>query len=855
MRKDWKNYKIKIIPTVITKALLQNNINKFFNEIINNLDVNQHALFIFRVMFEDNQIATITPLQKINKDCQIELIDYIFNKLSLSNEAYSTKPVKSLIFSYGLRKGKIKPSLIVENKESPYHTFYSNKLPISFNFSEYGKIINQKGKQYIISVNKKTFIILESIDSKTNKVQYFKNNQILFNWTDTLLEKDYFTREIGKSIYHFRNKELILIKQIRKTKPINKTKVAKSLDVKFITMDLETVLIDNTHIPYLLCWYDGSISKSYIINSLDPSTIELDILRMISRAIDDILIRKYRDYKIYLHNFSKFDGYFLLKYLARIGKCKPIIHKGKIISVKFTYNNYTVTFKDSYLLLPSSLRKLGKSFNVETQKGIFPYLLSDINYSGEVPNIQYFSNVSLDEYNKYKDSFNNKIWCFKTEAIKYCKLDCISLYQILFKFNTLLYKIFILNINNYPTLPSLAFAIFKTHFIKNKEHETKNIHMLSGQVSNDIRQGYTGGSCDMFISTPSIKDTKIYAYDVNSLYPYVMSKFKMPTGSPTYFSGDITKYNKDAFGFFYCNITTPEKLDHPILQTHIKTNDGIRTVSPLGTWSDILFSEEMYNAEKYGYKFEILWGYTFESDYVFKGFVNILYKIRLEYPKSDPMNYIAKIIMNSLYGRFGMDDNFSFSKIMNKRDYNKFESSNQDGIIDVIDLGGNLLVQHKNPKVELNTLLDNASEIHNVNIAVASAITAYSRIHMSQFKNNKDYNLYYSDTDSIYIDKPLENSFISDKILGKLKLEYICKDAVFIAPKVYGLLTDKDSIIKIKGLSLEAINKISIKNLKDLLIKDSNLESKQNKWFKSLSNGNINVKEQIYTLKVTGNKR
>jgi hypothetical protein len=95
-------------------------------------------------------------------------------------------------------------------------------------------------------------------------------------------------------------------------------------------MDLETIVLNNIHIPYLLCWYDGSINKSYIINSLDPTTIELDILRMISRAIDDICIRKYKDYKIYLHNFSKFDGYFLLKYLAKIGHCKPIIHKGRI---------------------------------------------------------------------------------------------------------------------------------------------------------------------------------------------------------------------------------------------------------------------------------------------------------------------------------------------------------------------------------------------------------------------------------------------------------------------------------------------------------------------------------------------
>ena len=55
---------------------------------------------------------------------------------------------------------------------------------------------------------------------------------------------------------------------------------------------------------------------------------------------------------------------------------------------------------------------------------------------------------------------------------------------------------------------------------------------------------------------------------------------------------------------------------------------------------------------------------------------------------------------------------------------------------------------------DLNTLLDNGSETHNINIAIAAAITSYARIYMAQFKNSNDFKLYYSDTDSIYIDKP-----------------------------------------------------------------------------------------------------
>ena len=68
------------------------------------------------------------------------------------------------------------------------------------------------------------------------------------------------------------------------------------------------------------------------------------------------------------------------------------------------------------------------------------------------------------------------------------------------------------------------------------------------------------------------KGNKIKCYDVNSLYPYVMSKFDMPVGKAIYFEGDIRQIDKDAFGFFYCNIIAPDNLIHPIIQTHVNNS-------------------------------------------------------------------------------------------------------------------------------------------------------------------------------------------------------------------------------------------------------------------------------------------
>jgi len=157
---------------------------------------------------------------------------------------------------------------------------------------------------------------------------------------------------------------------------------------------------------------------------------------------------------------------------------------------------------------------------------------------------------------------------------------------------------------------------------------------------------------------------------------------------------------------------------------------------PTGNWEGMYFSEELKNAQKYGYTFEILWGYTFEKGFVFKDYVNDLYNLRLQYPKSDPMNLICKLLLNSLYGRFSMDDSFTSTKIISKTEYLEFEGKYKEGIKDLIELGDNYLVQYINPKEEIKTMLDSGRETHNVNISIAAAVTAYARIHMSQFKIN-----------------------------------------------------------------------------------------------------------------------
>jgi hypothetical protein len=166
-----------------------------------------------------------------------------------------------------------------------------------------------------------------------------------------------------------------------------------------------------------------------------------------------------------------------------------------------------------------------------------------------------------------------------------------------------------------------------------------------------------------------------------------------------------------------------------------------------------------------------------------------------------------------------MDDNFPGITIFdNKKSYIEFLNDDNNEILDDIVLGDKVLIKHRSEKTDLRTLLYGNVETHNVNIAIASAITAYARIHMSQFKNNPDFKLYYTDTDSAYFDRPLPDYMVDRKTLGKMKLENIVKKAVFLAPKLYFLETIEDKIIyKVKGLS----HNIELKDFESLLIKES----------------------------------
>jgi len=69
-------------------------------------------------------------------------------------------------------------------------------------------------------------------------------------------------------------------------------------------------------------------------------------------------------------------------------------------------------------------------------------------------------------------------------------------------------------------------------------------------------------------------------------------------------------------------------------------------------------------------------------------------------------------------------------------------------------------------------------------------------------KNDPNNTLLYSDTDSYFMQYKLPEKLVNPNKLGLLKLENIIKEGIFISPKFYFLINDKDEIIiKYKGIN------------------------------------------------------
>jgi|ERR1700683_236735 len=220
---------------------------------------------------------------------------------------------------------------------------------------------------------------------------------------------------------------------------------------------------------------------------------------------------------------------------------------------------------------------------------------------------------------------------------------------------------------------------------------------------------------------------------------------------------------------------------------------------------------------KQGYTLDVICSYKFERGQdVFKSYIEDLYYIKKNTTNPVERN-MAKMMLNSLYGRFGMKDINSSIKIMSDKQYkDKIDKVYNNTILSELMNGDKLVKTTSKIDDKLRILIkyleeDSIDMMNSENtlnklkefnktrgvpsaVQIAATISAYAKMSINKFKNLENIQCIYSDTDSVVLDKKLSDDLVGDNI-GDMKLEHYIVKGVFPRKKLYALENSKGKVI------------------------------------------------------------
>lgn len=488
---------------------------------------------------------------------------------------------------------------------------------------------------------------------------------------------------------------------------------------------------------------------------------------------------------LYFHNL-KFDSSFIIWHLLKNGfeyikdkkdrKDKTFMclinEMGAFYSLEIYFKVSKkrvnkVTIYDSLKILNFSVEKIAKDFNLPIQK------------------------LEID-YKKYRP----KGYILNDDEISYIRNDVEIMARaldIIFKMNLTKMTIASNAMGNYKQLNKNFYNYFPE---------------LDYTVDENIRRSYKGGFTYL---NPKYKEKEVengIVLDVNSLYPSVMKFEKLPIGEPVYFEGE---YKEDKLYNLYVQIISCSfKIKENMIPTiQIKGSLSFIPNEYLESSNGEIVTLTLTNVDlELFYKHYDIYDLTFHGGYKFKS-IRGLFNNYIDYWSAEKIKakkegngaryLISKLLLNSLYGKFGTNPN----------------------------------IRTKQPYLDEEEVLRfkfNEREIgKTIYIPVASFITSYARrktIETSQkirdytmSKYGKDYYI-YSDTDSIHMRELPEEELkkfieVDDYKLGAWKLESKFTRGKFLRQKCY-IEQGEDGEIKstIAGLPKKLSKIINFDNFK-----------------------------------------
>lgn len=513
-----------------------------------------------------------------------------------------------------------------------------------------------------------------------------------------------------------------------------------------------------------------NVYKAQVWASCVTNIMTGDVLRLDDNIDDTMhyLLENSKKYNIelYYHNL-KFDGQFILNWLLRNGYTHDqtltnsksfdtiITDMGQYyqITVKVNKgkNSKRLIIRDSLKILPLKVEELAKAFNLKTLKGSIDYSRHD----------REGVKITKEEWD-------------------YIKNDCLIVGECL--------KQTFEQGHTKMTSSANALAEYKDRIGKNKfndlfPNQDNKMYSINETTDEFIRKSYKGGYT--FVN-PKYKNKVIKkegrTYDVNSLYPYVMYSRLLPVGQPLSYDGEY-ELNAD-YPLFIQRLKCRFKLKKGFIPTvQIKgnirfgeneyiTDSGAERVTLTMTSIDLEIFFKHYDVTN----IEYLGGYMFRGEHnLFKDYIDYWSEVKKK--STGGMRQLAKLMLNSLYGKFATSTDSKMMKPILINEVVKLEE-----------------YEGKDRK--------------SVYTAMASFITAYAReITISAFQSNIDI-CCYADTDSIHIIGDTDNIWKDNKELGAWKLEGVWTEGKFIRPKTYyeELVVENLSNVKLDNIKLTKLD-------------------------------------------------
>lgn len=460
----------------------------------------------------------------------------------------------------------------------------------------------------------------------------------------------------------------------------------------------------------------------------------------------------------YAHNAGEFDlkhlHPYLLEYLKARGDEFKLSYRlqgitERCMGVAIQQGTDTVEIRDSYCLIPVSLKTMTASFSP--------------------------AYIKRDRI----DSFDVRPWEWSDPTdVEYLKYDVLGLLHSLREVSNLLWQSFSVPVR--WTIGSTALLALQRSW-----PEDVLLWPPGVRVEEIARQAYVGGLVfprdTNRITTPTID------LDVNSLYPFVMRGHDYPCGRVR---GAFGKLHPDKLGIYEVTVATPDRDLVPIIPARLPNG---RLVWPRGQFKTTLCSPTIEWAISAGYTIEIGSGvYWDDRCRPFDEFVD---KVETLKTRGDPsIRMLAKMLGNSCSGKFGQHGEGRDVVYMSDR-------------IEAFDLGYTPIRSSSGIPPEGMYERETHFYLPHSQPQIAAFITSYARLYLRELMDIVgDDAILYGDTDSLFIKYSrylkVKNSLPMDpNKFGCLKAGKKITDLQIFASKSYALTrVDGTTEVKAKGI-------------------------------------------------------